>query len=65
MRTLSILEISTVAGGENTAPTCNTVSGSSPDGSTVSVTVCECPTGTTLSTSSEGNSTTMTCKPGG
>jgi hypothetical protein len=65
MRMLSPNELRSVAGGD-TAPTCTvmsaTITGSNGVSATVYTTVCSCPAGTSLETTTSGNTVKATCK---
>lgn len=65
MRMLYAGELALVSGGD-VAPTCTvvavTITGSNGNSTTVYSTVCACPEGSTLETSTSGNTVKATCR---
>lgn len=65
MRELSAVEVKDVSGA-NTAPTCSTqtvtIKGSNGVSATFYVTVCECPAGTSMQTTTTSTGAAVTCK---
>lgn len=65
MKTLTFNEIELVLGGNGggTSPSCTPVTTTDSSGNSVTVQVCECPTGTKLEVSTRGGKAQLVCVP--